>query len=208
MAFNPDPHPGRWMLPLVVLGMVAFTYVFVSALPGAEAGRDTVPVDGTPGTSATSIPNREEPGPDTTTPDTTQPAPGQNQAYIEAMDALAVELSGYQTEMAAINGEFDGDEINFATAVERMTTLVENVTAWRDKVTAVTAPDGLGEAHATLVAAAESAAAEAANALEGLRRPAPDTGEFRRESAAKFDAAVELFSDTLTGIGGAGIGDS
>ena len=39
MAINPDPKPGRWILPLVVLGMVAFTYFFVRALPsGSEEG--------------------------------------------------------------------------------------------------------------------------------------------------------------------------
>ena len=29
MTSNYDPKPGRWMLPLVVLAMVAFTYLFV-----------------------------------------------------------------------------------------------------------------------------------------------------------------------------------
>ena len=36
MAFNPDPKPGRWILPLVVLGMIAFTYFFVRELPEAS----------------------------------------------------------------------------------------------------------------------------------------------------------------------------
>src|SRR3970040_1221947 len=44
MAVNPDPKPGRWILPLVILGMVAFTYFFVRSLP--EASPDTTLVSG------------------------------------------------------------------------------------------------------------------------------------------------------------------
>ena len=40
MTTNYDPKPGRWMLPLVVLAMVAFTYLFVRELP-ASAGGDS-----------------------------------------------------------------------------------------------------------------------------------------------------------------------
>ena len=39
MAVNPDPKPGRWILPLVILGMIGFTYFFVRELP--EASPDT-----------------------------------------------------------------------------------------------------------------------------------------------------------------------
>ena len=31
-----DPKHGRWILPLVVLALVAFTYTFVNNLPAAE----------------------------------------------------------------------------------------------------------------------------------------------------------------------------
>ena len=36
MAVNPDPKPGRWILPLVILGMIGFTYFFVRELPEAS----------------------------------------------------------------------------------------------------------------------------------------------------------------------------
>jgi hypothetical protein len=57
---NYDPKPGRWMLPLVVLAMVAFTYLFVRELPSAAQGSEN---DGstTTGASTTTI------GDDTTT---------------------------------------------------------------------------------------------------------------------------------------------
>ena len=32
MTFSTDPKPGRWILPLIILAMVGFTYVFVSSL--------------------------------------------------------------------------------------------------------------------------------------------------------------------------------
>jgi uncharacterized protein YukE len=42
---NPDPKPGRWILPLIIIGMVGFTYFFVSSLPTPEP-------EGTTSTSA------------------------------------------------------------------------------------------------------------------------------------------------------------
>jgi hypothetical protein len=65
MALNPDPKPGRWILPLVVLGMVAFTYFFVRALPeGAEEPSDT-----TVSASDTTFPGTD------TSPDGSSPVP-------------------------------------------------------------------------------------------------------------------------------------
>src|SRR5690606_28312697 len=68
MAVNADPKPGRWILPLVVLGMVAFTYFFVRALPsGSEPGEET---GTTLAASDTTVPADGEESPDDTTPAT------------------------------------------------------------------------------------------------------------------------------------------
>ena len=62
MAVNPDPKPGRWILPLVILGMIAFTYFFVRSLPEASpnttlAAGDTTPTTvGEGGPTTTSVP--------------------------------------------------------------------------------------------------------------------------------------------------------
>ena len=62
MAVNPDPKPGRWILPLVILGMIAFTYFFVRSLPEASPDTTLAPGDTTPttvgggGPTTTSVP--------------------------------------------------------------------------------------------------------------------------------------------------------
>ena len=45
MMRNPDPKPGRWVLPLVVLGMVLFTWVWIDRLGPPEVGRHPAGLD-------------------------------------------------------------------------------------------------------------------------------------------------------------------
>ena len=60
MAVNPDPKPGRWILPWS-FGMIAFTYFFVRSLP--EASPDTTLAAGD--TTSTTVGGGD--GPTTTT---------------------------------------------------------------------------------------------------------------------------------------------
>ena len=82
MAVNPDPRPGRWLLPLVVLGMVLFTYVFVRTLPGADA--DVVDLDNGTTSSTTTTVAASDPESTTTT---TQPLDAETTAYLDALGA-------------------------------------------------------------------------------------------------------------------------
>jgi hypothetical protein len=188
MTVNPDPRPGRWILPLIVLGMVAFTYFFVQNLPAAE-------VDGPDGaTTTTTVPDEG------TVPDdgTTSTVPGDDldpevAQYLASVDALEQQLLSFQAEMAAINGGFDADprEVSFQEAEERLVTLGANVATWSESVAALASPAGLEEPQAAMVAAAADASAAADAVLEGLR--STDPGDARRAAAAAFDEAVAAF---------------
>ena len=56
MYRNPDPKPGRWVLPIVVLGMVAFTWFFVQRLSPDEIPEDEPPST-TTSTTTTAAPS-------------------------------------------------------------------------------------------------------------------------------------------------------
>jgi hypothetical protein len=92
MAVNPDPKPGRWILPLVVLGMVAFTYFFVRELP--EASTETTLVS-SPGTTTT-VPGTE--GSTTTGPGNGTTLDPETQAYLDEIDAINEELQVQRTD--------------------------------------------------------------------------------------------------------------
>lgn len=208
MALNPDPRPGRWMLPLVVLGMLLFTYVFVSQLPGtgpeAEASASTVPNDPNDSTP-TSLPDGSETGTDTEPSETSNPAAQVSpevEAYRAAMTALASELTAFNTDMDTVNAQWDADprEIEYSGAEQQFTTISTNVAEWSNRVAAVEPPADLAEAHNGFVTAAASAATEAAAVLDGLvNAPGPEP---RRDAAGRFDAARQAFADALAAVQG------
>jgi hypothetical protein len=184
MAVNPDPKPGRWILPLVILGMIAFTYFFVSSLPEGSPtttlalGSTTTTLEGT-GTT--------QPGTGTTI------APNAAQAYLDELDAINGELQLLATEMVTVNEGFDADPrtVEFDEAGTRLEAVVADTQALADRVTALTPPAGLETNHEALVSAIGFCAGAAQDALDGLR--STDTGELR-------NAAVDVYTTSAAGF--------
>lgn len=190
MAINPDPKPGRWILPLVVLGMVAFTYFFVRALPTGTAddnvGTTIAAVDTTfPGNTAGD-------GPPTTGPDTTDTGSLDEpvQAYLDGVGNIMVSMEELQQEMAAVNGGFDADprEVEYSDAVDRLGALAEAAQALVADIDELSVPDTLSTNHETIRTAVVTAASAAEEALAGLQ--STDDGSQRRDAVAAFDSAV------------------
>ena len=186
MAVNPDPKPGRWILPLVILAMIAFTYFFVSALPEAS-----------PDTTLSGV------GPTTTTAgngtDTTSPGDGggdldpETQAYLDELDAINAELQVLETEMVTVNAGFDADprEIPYEETEARLKAVANDTQALADRVSALTVPSGLETNQQAVQANIDLAAAAADEALAGLR--STDTGELRQAAVAAYTQATSDF---------------
>ncbi len=202
MNVNPDPRPGRWLLPLVVLGMVAFTYVFVNQLPGEGEAPDTTAETATGATSSTSVPDGSEPdatGSTAASTDSTVPASPEVAAYVQAMSVLGTELTGFQATLASANSGWEDSSVNYSDAQAAFTQVRDSVAEWRDRVTAVSVPEGMATTHDTLVQAANSAANQAEAALDGLvNAPGPDK---RRQSVTRFDEAVSAFTQAVAEAG-------
>src|SRR5690606_4654998 len=111
MAFNPDPKPGRWILPLVVLAMIAFTYYFVRELP--QASPDTT----TPRATTTTT------GEGTRTTSTTTAGPNDPpvQAYVDVVRSINTDLAAHAAELTAATSGFDAGprEVQYTDAVTR-----------------------------------------------------------------------------------------
>jgi hypothetical protein len=187
MAVNPDPKPGRWILPLVILGMIAFTYFFVRSLPEASpdttvAAGDTTPTTvGEGGATTTSVPGGAGSVPD------------EAATYIGELDRINGEFQALNGELVAVNTAFDADprEIEFADAEPRMEAVATGSQALSDQVAALVPPAGL-EANQEAVAAAASLAARAAGeSLSGLQ--SADPGDLRRAAVTAYTGAVTDF---------------
>ena len=199
MTSNYDPKPGRWMLPLVVLAMVAFTYLFVRELPSAAtANENGLPTDSTSSTTSTT----EGEG---TTTTTAAEVDATTQAYLDSLAGFQSTLSNLQTELASANGGWDANPktITFDQAEEAFISVAEGASVLVGEVQAATVPAPLIEAHNAVIAAAQQAADASGRALSGLRAPSPDTGEARRSAVNDFDAAVTAFNDAVQAAGAA-----
>lgn len=184
MAVNPDPKPGRWILPLVILGMIAFTYFFVKSLP--EASPDTTLAGATTTTAPEEGSTSTQPGGTGTIDDATQ-------AYLDDLGSINDQLSVLNTELVAINDGFDADprEIEFGEAGTRMETVANDTQDLSDQLAALTAPPDLESNQQSLIASISVAAQAASEALSGLR--STDTGELRRAAVAAYTSAVSDF---------------
>lgn len=189
MAVNPDPRPGRWILPLVILGMIAFTYFFVRELPAASP--DTT-LAGQPTTTTT-----EDTTVTTKVTETTTLDP-EVQAYLDAVEQISGQLQILKTELLTINQGFDADprEIQYSEIDARMEVVVNDTRALADQVAELTPPAGLEANHEALKTAIDLAALAADDGLDGLR--STDTGERRRSALEAYVQAADDFATAVT----------
>ena len=199
MVVNPDPKPGRWLLPLAVLAMFAFTFMFVRTLPEAE-------VEPQPVTTAAPAPTSED-GSEETTPttegeepeeegapgetSTTTTLPGAVVSYLTSIGALGEQLASLAAEVREVNTAWDEKTIDYGETEQRLVAVMEDAIVWQDNVVQLNAPSVLAASHQDMLAASTRAAVAATTVVEGLR--SSDTGELRRGAAEDFEAAASAF---------------
>ena len=190
MVFNPDPRPGRWLLPLVILGMMAFTYVFVQNLPASEDDTQDIGADGTETTIATTTTTLAVGSTTTTVPTELSP---EAQAYIDQVAAAESSLLEFQAEMANINSAWDAEpaQIEYSVARDQLADLANRLETWASDLSSVVPPPALSEIHGTLVATGNAAANAADDVLIGFE--GPDAAP-RLEALDVFDTAVRQFT--------------
>ena len=189
MAMNPDPKPGRWILPLVVLGMVAFTYFFVRELP--EASTETTLVAG--GDTSTTLP-----GGSTTTSTPTGGVDTATQAYLDELDSINGDLQVQRTELVAVNTAFNEEPrgVEFSEAEDRFAAVQTATQGLVDRLAAVTPPAGLEANQTAMQASLDLALNSVTEALEGLR--STDTGERRNAAVESYVTASTDFDTNVT----------
>ena len=191
MAVNPDPKPGRWILPLVVLGMIAFTYFFVRELP--EASTDTTLV-ASPDTTTTTLGTGDE----TTTTGPQSSLDPETQAYLDELDSINEELQLQRTELATVNTAFNQDprEIEYSDAEDRFEAIEATTDELVGRLGALTVPAALEANHTALTSALDLASDSITEALAGLR--STDTGERRNRAVEAYTTAASDYDTEVT----------
>jgi hypothetical protein len=201
MARNPDPKPGRWILPLVVLAMVFFTWAFVQQL------EPDVIADDTPISTTTVVAGEDTGddagGEDTDTSDQTTPTtlPAELDTFLTGLREDQETSATIAAEMEAVNTAWDNDEAEYGETEEALVDLRDESQVFRDTVVLRVAPAGYADiatSFADAITAAEDVAAFAEDVLAGLR--ASDTGQLRRQALLDFRTAVEAFNQAVEAI--------
>lgn len=190
MVMNPDPRPGRWLLPLVILGMMTFTYVFVQNLPASDTDAQDI---GANGVDSVSTSTTTAPDSITTTTAPTLALSPETQDYLNQISTAETSLLAFQAEMAEINGRWDADPrtLEYSDGESLLTDLASRMSAWATDLGAVVPPVALSEAHGVLLATAQSSAEGATNVLTGFTGP---DREPRITALDEFDVAVTAFT--------------
>jgi hypothetical protein len=185
---NPDPKPGRWILPLIIVGMVGFTYFFVQQLPGAQPEDTTT-------TLPTSTTTTEGDAGDTTTT-AGSAIPAEVQAYVDKMTGSKAELAGIEADLLDVNTQQDASPrvIAYQDALAGYTDVETRASVFADGVEIAAPPAGfeaLATIHADLATAAGKIRAAASDARVGFEGP---SAQPRRDAVAAFQAASVEFS--------------
>lgn len=197
MDVKPDPKPGRWILPLVIVAMVGFTYVFVNSidLTGGDPGSNGVDIASTTSTSMpvidTSTPG-EEPD-DELDPDM--------QAYVDAITAFDTELQRISDDFVTANAAWDDDTAAFSATVGEFESLISELQTWSGSVASSNPPTGssdLAEPHQAIKDAAAAPLTHAREALTQLRSNASGSGDLRRSAVRDLESSAATFSNAVT----------
>jgi len=168
-----DPKHGRWILPLVVVGIVAFTFVFVRALePATPAASDTT----------TTL------APSTTLTPTSTTLPPAIAAFVEAAEAIQATAAGLSEEAVTANQEWE-DGGSFTAALNALRDIAARTEDLSLDVEDTTVPESAEASWAVVQAAADAMVVAGNGMVEGIQ--APDTGQIRRAALEEYVKAAE-----------------
>lgn len=180
-----DPKPGRWILPLVVVAIVGFTWVFVNALPPApDATSGAAPAAATEPPNDLATTTTGVIVVDTTT---TTTIPAEIAEFVLAADTVATAADDLLLEANDINTTWESGR-NFTLALNSLRDFAIRTSDFSESVAATSVPESLASVWDPVRSNAAEMLTAANDMVSGLQ--APDTGQIRRAALADFATAV------------------
>ena len=192
--FNSDPKPGRIVLPLVLIGMIATTYTFVNRVSTNNELDITAPVE-------VEEEVVEEVTEETTTTTTTTTLPDNYVAYLEEITAEKIQATELGKKVLEANQNWDNKSVTYQEAKVEFRDFIDDAEQF---VTTVTEPGPPNE-FAFLVASHEELKTlvnliyeDTVELLAGLE--SSDTGEQRAAALDAFNRDLDLFINKIEEI--------
>ena len=196
-TFTDDPKPGRLVLPLVLIGMIATTYTFINRV-ATNNNLDIEPVT----TDSQVIDDEEElPVEDSTTTSTTTTLPDEVITYLEEISSEKIQSIDLATSVLEANDRWDNEQVTYQEAKDEFRSFIDDAEQFALTVNEPGPPStfaGLVKSHEELKTLADLIYADTQELLEGLT--SSDTGERRAAALESFDTNITLFQEKIEEI--------
>tara|TARA_Y100001970_G_scaffold275429_1_gene376642 strand:- start:75 stop:686 length:612 start_codon:yes stop_codon:yes gene_type:complete len=193
--FNEDPKPGRLVLPLVLIGMIATTYTFINRV----ATNNNLELD--PVAEEVVEPIETEPVEEETTTTTTTTLPDEVITYLEEISSEKIQSIDLATKVLEANDRWDNEEVTYQEAKDEFANFIEDAEQFVSTVSEPGPPStfaGLVKSHEELKALVELIYADSQELLEGLT--SSDTGERRAAALESFNNNINQFQQKIEEI--------
>ena len=187
-SFNPDPKPGRIVLPLVLIGMIATTYTFINRV--ATNNNLEIIAEETPIETVSDETIVE----DTSTTTTTTTLPDNYVAYLEEITAEKIQATELGKEVLEANENWDTKSVTYQEAKDEFRAFIETAANFAITVSEPGPPNefaNLVTSHEELKTLVNLASSDTVELLAGLE--SSDTGEQRAAALDSFNKNLDQF---------------
>ena len=194
-TFNEDPKPGRVVLPLVLIGMIATTYTFINRV----TTNNNLEIE--PSVEQVVVEPEKEPVSEDTTTTTTTTLPSEVVTYLEEISSEKIQSIDLATKVLEANDKWDNEEISYQEAKDEFAQIIQDANQFVETVSEPGPPStfaGLVKSHEELKSLAELIFLDTEELLEGLT--SSDTGERRASALDSFNNNINLFQEKIDEI--------
>lgn len=190
-TFNTDPKPGRLILPLVLIGMIATTYTFINRVAennDLEIIEETI-------ADETVV---DETVVEETTTSTTTTIPENVIQYLEEITGEKIQAIELGKKVLETNQRWDDKVTTYQEAQIEFEKFINDFESFAVNFTSPGPPStepSLLSSHDELIILVNFIAEDTKELLEGLT--APDTGERRQAALQSFNNNLDLFIELI-----------
>ncbi len=186
-TFNPDPKPGRIVLPLVLIGMIATTYTFINRV---TTNNDiNIVAEETPVETIAEVVVE-----DTSTTTTSTTLPDNYVAYLEEITAEKIQATELGKEVLEANENWDDKTVTYQEAKDEFRAFIATAEQFVSTVSDPGPPNeyaNLVTSHEELKTLVNLIYLDTVELLAGLE--SSDTGEQRAAALDAFNNDLDQF---------------
>jgi len=186
-TFNSDPKPGRIVLPLVLIGMIATTYTFINRV--ATNNDIDIIAEETPVETIAEIVVE-----DTSTTTTSTTLPANYVAYLEEITAEKIQATELGKEVLEANENWDDKTVTYQEAKDEFRAFIATAEQFVSTVSDPGPPNeyaNLVTSHEELKTLVNIIYLDTVELLAGLE--SSDTGEQRADALVAFNNDLDQF---------------